>query len=252
MTGLILKLSYKAIGEREPMVTSLSECFFVTKNIIACAHQGVNALSIKPENNLKYCKCFILINGFSIPFTAENIYEYQEVGITFIVLSQSYDIAPVQCCKDYKHLNEIVYCESLKDALNNVSLRYSWENRTLNIRSHNLEKYYCTNHGMGGINHLAQFVSENSEGNYDKPEILDPKNRTMTLTIHFEGKPEREAGSPVFSAKTKEFIGMLIVTHNINDGSTLAYSAITSYEFIKLMLKVGITVVKKPWYKRWR
>jgi hypothetical protein len=262
MTGMILKVSFRDYLEKGPEVTSMSQCFFITRNIIACAYQEINANNMLPKKPHKHCEFFILINGESIKFSKDDIYEYPESNITFIVLKKSYDIEPIVMSKKYKHRGEKIYNESLDNPLINMELIFAWEDRKLIVVSQNLDKFYCTFHGMGGENDDITFLEPKAiEAKNNRDRVLVDENgklinleeydysgTVIILQLHFEEKAKRETGSPVFSAKTKEFIGMIIYNGIEPIDGREEFIAVTSFEFIKLMKHLGI--IKKPWYRR--
>jgi hypothetical protein len=247
MTGLIVQLSYSKIAEKDPGISTLSECFFITKNIIACFSQSVCKENMRPVKPYKYYENFILIGTYIIPFSSESIYEYHDYNITLIVLDKSYDVEIPKMSILYGHKDSQVYIECFNNVLYQLDFKLSWAGKKLNILSHNLDQFYVKNKGKAGKTFNVYFADARFKG-IDEKELMKGKKSIKVLYLTLEKKYECDMGSPVYDTKTNEFLGMIIRDDKNEDGKSYEYKAVSSVEFIKLMKKQGI-IKKKPWYR---
>ena len=248
MTGTIFGISYNKVADKNPYISTFSQCFFVTGNIIACAWQGLSCDNMKPPKHFKYCDCFIIIGGYIIPFTSENLYEYPENNISFIVLNKSYDIEISKLSKNLRHNGAAIYNECYNDPVNNMDFKLTWEGKKPNIHAPDPEKLFVVNNGNAGEAINLCFRERKYIGL--KESVGSKEIPVIAITLTFEKNFVLEAGSPVFNKKTNEIIGMMVnIGTSADDEKMNRYFAISSFEFIKLMKKQGIIKKKKPWYR---
>lgn len=238
MTGAILKLQYKKVGQ-DDLSGNITGCFFfVCKNTIATCNHVLNKNSFRPDKPFNHCIYFLLMEKQAIMITDEMISEFPEVDLTFVHLKKEYSITPPIFSKNITPLSLIVRSEAY-NTQNASFISIGWEKDIPIIKSFDLEKIKIEYSG---------YITNRAELNWEKPNAqgMHFKN-AKCLEVNYGG-PTGASGSALFSSKTNEIIGMVSGGEKLGSNSVKHFFAISSIEIAERIKQIGLT---KPFWKFW-